>query len=700
MHPHPDYAPEYESCFRESLDALTQDSHAESFLYSHENYWTGDGWEFFSSLEALRNSAATSSENAEACPQLEYDQWGADFFDWFTAQAVERRTFWMSVLEQANVTASKPSATWYKKALKLIESDKGFEAELESVLSLLTDANRSACKYYAWADSIQMIQEYSGQMIHPGNVNTIKGLVWFGALINSERMAATLGSVGVASAKKISGYGARSVKLANAAVTALADSGLASALGHVNRISDANQYSQIAKVIQARTKDLRAAFEEAGLDADDQHEVSAPSMELNSDFEVRQNFGDIQGIIRVESTSQIQLLWLKKGKEQKSVPVEVKDDYSDELKAFRKDRSWKFDEWKERFIDSPTLNVLAKDIIWQCNEKTRTIAFMFRDGVAVDVNGKKLPASVEKATITLWHPVEKTCDEVESWREKLFQLQLAQPFKQAFREVYLVTDAEKETALYSNRYAGHVILQPTFAALVSQRGWSFDMIGTSGEYCMQNDAEKIVNGLQASFAVQETAVEHTTANNYYQYLATDQVQFSNGEGRVNIADVPPLVFSELMRDIDLFIGTCSIATDPEWQDSGLDGYQGLWENTAFGELTSTAETRKSALELMLPNLSIAKQCSLKGRYLVVEGKLRDYKIHLGSGNILMTPNDQYLCIVPDRSSNEMKKVNRLFLPFQEDYLLSLVLSKAFLLADDDKIVDASITSQIALKRAG
>jgi hypothetical protein len=32
-----------------------------------------------------------------------------------------------------------------------------------------------------------------------------------------------------------------------------------------------------------------------------------------------------------------------------------------------------------------------------------------------------------------------------------------QPFKPAFREVYLVTPAELETRLYSNRFAAHVL---------------------------------------------------------------------------------------------------------------------------------------------------------------------------------------------------------------------------------------------------
>ena len=34
------------------------------------------------------------------------------------------------------------------------------------------------------------------------------------------------------------------------------------------------------------------------------------------------------------------------------------------------------------------------------------------------------------------------------------------------------------------------------------------------------------------------------------------------------------------------------------------------------------------------------------RFLIVRGELRTYKLHLGSGNILMEPDNQYLCIVP------------------------------------------------------
>ncbi len=57
----------------------------------------------------------------------------------------------------------------------------------------------------------------------------------------------------------------------------------------------------------------------------------------------------------------------------------------------------------------------------------------------------------------------------------------------------------------------------------------------------------------------------------------------------------------------------------------------------------------------------------------------------------MAPNDEYLCIVPDRSSKNDASV---FLPFEGDSTLSIILSKAFLLADDAKIKNRTILRQI------
>lgn len=148
-----------------------------------------------------------------------------------------------------------------------------------------------------------------------------------------------------------------------------------------------------------------------------------------------------------------------------------------------------------------------------------------------------------------------------------------------------------------------------------------------------------------------------------------------------------------MRDVDLFVGVASVGNDPTWNDGGPDGrFRDYWQGYAFGVLSATAQTRKAILETLVPRLRIAERCSFADKFLVVRGQLRSYKIHLGSGNILMTPNDQYLCIVPKQSMATGE--GKVFLPFEGDALLSIILSKAFLLAADDRITDPRIVSQL------
>ena len=226
-------------------------------------------------------------------------------------------------------------------------------------------------------------------------------------------------------------------------------------------------------------------------------------------------------------------------------------------------------------------------------------------------------------------------------------------------------------------------------------------------------AEYWVEGVGDDFGVD------TTETGTFLLLATDQVRFypidsrqvtahAGGGGyraphrRIDndtpydatpIDQIPALVFSEIMRDVDLFVGVASVGNDPTWLDGGREVQQGYWSEYAFGDLSTSAHTRKTLLERLIPRLKIADQCSFEDRFLVVKGTKRTYRIHFGSGNILMAPDDEYLCIVPNATALS-KATGRVFLPFEGDRTIAIILSKAFLLADDAAITDKTILSQI------
>lgn len=276
-----------------------------------------------------------------------------------------------------------------------------------------------------------------------------------------------------------------------------------------------------------------------------------------------------------------------------------------------------------------------------------------------------------------------------------------QPLKQAYREVYLLTDAEINTRTYSNRMAAHILKQHQFNSLAKTRGWKYALKGgfDGGYYKEFASLDLKEYKLRAEFWVNE--VDNPDAINetgIWLYVATDQLRFTDSiDNSVReLIEIPDIVFSEIMRDADLFVGVASVGNDPNWRDNGgLQAYRTYWESYSFGDLNELAKTRKTMLEILLPKLKVAAVAEIKDKFLVVKGKLRTYKIHIGSTNILMEPNDQYLCIVPDRSRKD--GTENLFLPFEGDSGLSVILSKAILLAEDDKITDKTITSQINRK---
>jgi hypothetical protein len=408
----------------------------------------------------------------------------------------------------------------------------------------------------------------------------------------------------------------------------------------------------------------------------------------------------------------------------KTVPAAVRRDHAADLAALKQaskdlkamaaaqrlrlerllldDRAWTQAAWRDRYVHHGLVGVLARRLIWTldlpggprsviCDQDSRRL---------VDHAGR--PVEPRDAPVRLWHPVDADPADVLAWRRYLEEHEVSQPFKQAHREVYLLTDAERATGTYSNRFAAHVLRQHQMAALARARGWTYALQGAWDTPDEQAELHLPGHGLRVSFWVDRPFdTEDWNDSGVFNHVLTDQVRFRREDAREDdplaLETIAPRVFSEAMRDVDLFVGVTSIGNDPAWLDQGVrdDRYRAYWNDYSFGELGQAAEVRRDLLERLLPKLVIADRARLDGRFLRVQGSLRAYKIHLGSGNILMEPNDEYLCIVPGRDSENPGNV---LLPFEGDRALAVILSKAFLLAGDDTITDTTITSQIGRGR--
>src|SRR5207248_8171804 len=151
----------------------------------------------------------------------------------------------------------------------------------------------------------------------------------------------------------------------------------------------------------------------------------------------------------------------------------------------------------------------------------------WRDGRLIGVDDQQLGLP-EQAVVSLWHPIGQTVEEIVRWRDWLQRCEMVQPFKQAHREVYLLTDAERCTGTYSNRFAAHVLRQHQYHALCSSRGWRNRLRLMVDDTYPPTSKDLPEWGLRAEFWVEGIGDDYgrdTTESGSYLYLGTDQVRF-------------------------------------------------------------------------------------------------------------------------------------------------------------------------------
>ncbi|WP_051760933.1 DUF4132 domain-containing protein [Herbidospora cretacea] len=553
--------------------------------------------------------------------------------------------------------------------------------------------------------------------LHERTAVPLRGLIWTCRLIDEPWVAPLLGDCAVTCGTGVGGSGpnCRDERLANAAVGVLAHRGCLEAVPHLARVqAKVRKKTVLAGVARA----LDAVAEAAGLSPDRLLDRTVPTFGLGPDGVREERIGDC--LVRLRADTQALDFVNAKGKTVKTAPAAIRTDPAlTELKATLKDlrqllpaerfrleralieeRIWRWREATEFFLDHPVTGLYARTLIWRILQGPAGIPVRTGDGWELtDPAGRRIQPD-PNTPLHLWHPIDETPEAVRAWRDHLLDAGVRQPYKQAFREVYLLTPAEERTGVYSNRFAGHTLRYGQAKALLNQRGWSGPSIG-HWDYAFGSDhgtAVKDLSGYRVHWDMSVSADPEADGWGTASFCASGRIRFYRpgqndtdhyGHARdgMPLTEVPPQVLSEALRDADLAVGVTSIGLDAHM----VAGHEDYWRSHGFGELTETARTRRDALARLLPRLSVAGRAELTDRFLRVRGDLRTYKIHLGSGNILMEPNDAYLCIVPGPGRSK----GQVFLPFEEDGgMLSIILSKALLLADDTAITDPTITRQI------
>jgi len=309
----------------------------------------------------------------------------------------------------------------------------------------------------------------------------------------------------------------------------------------------------------------------------------------------------------------------------------------------------------EPLLKMPAVRLLLEQLIVQADDAT--LGWLDSATLTVtDLEGRR--HAIEK-NLRIAHPFHLfTAGQLSAWQKEVASHRRVQPFKQAFRELYLLTPAERDTRLWSNRFVGHRLKGKVAARLLQVRNWSTSSVEDIYYENKEHGIYAMFNFLDTGHYLSET--EHFTF---------DTIAFYRDRKALPLEQVPPLLFSEVMRDADLLVSVAHAA----------DGYSTSNE---------TLQRRAELVGELIQGLGL-QNVKCEGHFLHITGQRANYRIHLGSAAIHIEPGN-YLCIVPAGGSTP-----DYYLPFADtDRKMAEVLSKMFLLQDDMNITDSQILEQI------
>ncbi|KGE12578.1 DUF4132 domain-containing protein [Sphingobacterium deserti] len=387
---------------------------------------------------------------------------------------------------------------------------------------------------------------------------------------------------------------------------------------------------------------------------------------------------DVDIRLTVDEEGKAELLVNRNGKALKSIPDKLKKNKAIEsLKDGKAYLSKQFSRTKQalensmlrrdRYSPSELRQIMEHPIVRAMLSKlvlykpdTQQTGF-WSDAGLVDSEGKLAPIK-DSDQLLIAHPFHLyDTAQWDLYQRYLFKHTIQQPFKQVFRELYVPTADELEQRTRSTRYQGQQIQPKKTIALLRGRGWT-----VSYEEGLQKVFHK-EGYLVTMFAMADwyspSDVEAPTLELICFYGLRDRELLP-------ITDIDPVVFSEVMRDMDLVVSVAHVGeVDPEASHSSMQ--------------MRAALAKESATLFGLENVEV------KERHVLVRGTLAEYSIHLGSGMVAIA--GRQLALIPVHSQHR----GRVFLPFVDDDPKSAeIISKMRYLAQDNKIKDPTVLDQI------
>ena len=178
------------------------------------------------------------------------------------------------------------------------------------------------------------------------------------------------------------------------------------------------------------------------------------------------------------------------------------------------------------------------------------------------------------------------------------------------------------------------------------------------------------------------------------FLGSDQVRFYRNRREIALEDVPAIVYSEVMRDVDLFTSVSAVGPDETWSDQGERGVGFVGSREAREELSGIVELRVEMVSRVLPLTPIAGQCRVEKSWLVVKGQLGTYRIQMAWDSIVRETEKGFRHLKISLKLLEGVPIDFAAFPIELDYRAQTALRAAHLLANDWNINSSELIEQL------
>jgi hypothetical protein len=210
--------------------------------------------------------------------------------------------------------------------------------------------------------------------------------------------------------------------------------------------------------------------------------------------------------------------------------------------------------WHRNLATAAGGQALANSLVWEALEPG--LAFMLdpKSALPCGADGQALEIDTQ-GTVRLWHPLQASESERKAWKAAIMRRKIVQTPRQVFREIYLPLDGEGDSA-ESILFAGHRVSLLPLIGVGRREGWQMEHGGLVRQFGL----------VRARFAIGASLYPGASG-----HADTGALHFSRRDGRQWTAlaqrDLPPLVFSEIARAVDLMVSISAFAID-DGQDTG------------------------------------------------------------------------------------------------------------------------------------